>query len=97
MKLSTLEIKPNYGAKQGEFPYQGTLSMLGELGYVSVNLSEQTIKAILALTAADASALFRGAALQATAELGDLAEVVSDAPSVSAEPFVAWGTNHAQQ
>jgi hypothetical protein len=90
MKFSNLEIKPNYGAKPGEFPYQGTLSLIGGLGYGSVNLSEQTIKAILALTAVDASALFRGAALQATSELGDLADVTTDAPALAGE----WNPAH---
>lgn len=79
MKFSNLEIKRNYYAKQGEFEYSGILSMTGECGYGSVNLSDQTIKAILALTAVDAAALFQGAALQATAELADAAEVSTDA------------------
>ena len=79
MKFSNLEIKRNYHTKSGQFEYTGTLSMVGEYGYVSVNLSEQTIKAILAATSVDASALFRGAALQASAELADAAEVSTDA------------------
>lgn len=85
MKFSSLEIKRNYYAKQGEFEYTGTLFMTGEFGSVNVNLSEQTIKAVLAATSVDASALLRGAALQATAELTDLAEVSSDAPHLPAE------------
>lgn len=95
MKFANLEIKRNYYAKDGQFPYEGTLTMSGELGYSSVKLSDQAIRAILAIAAPDATALFQGAALQSVAELRGLAEVTTDASPQSSGFDGKWWADQA--
>lgn len=100
MKLSSIEIKPAYGKQPGEFPYEGKVLMYGESGMLSVTLSQETVRRVMSAVAVDATALIRSAEMQAQAELHDLADVTTEAPTQLVGGLVSeaiWNRDHAEQ